>query len=158
MQRRSWCFFLWGRRIYSPQVGLLAAAFLALNVMHIQLSHFFTSDPYLAFFVVLALYFMVRGVAGGAEELISQDSKTGQGNWRDFLHRHSLTCNIFLAAAIIGLAVGSKFAAIMLFSAARCGYLAGQYAAALVATGRGNDCRLPRFFYYKPVRHPRLWL
>ncbi len=107
--------FLIGRRVYSPQVGLLAAAFLTLNVMHIQLSHFFTSDPFLAFFVVLALYFMVRSVAGAAEKRTSEHKTTGKSNIHNFPRCHSLTCNILLAAAIIGLAVGSKFAAIMLF-------------------------------------------
>ena len=28
--------------------------------MHIQIAHFFTADPYLALFVALALYFMIR--------------------------------------------------------------------------------------------------
>ena len=32
---------------------------MAVNVMHIQLSHFFTFDPYMTFFVVTAVYFMV---------------------------------------------------------------------------------------------------
>ena len=37
-----WLVFLLGRRVYDEKVGLLAAAFLALNVMHIQLAHFFS--------------------------------------------------------------------------------------------------------------------
>ena len=49
--------FLLGRRVYGTAVGLLAAAFLALNVMHIQLAHFFTVDPYLTFFTVGTVYF-----------------------------------------------------------------------------------------------------
>lgn len=51
--------FLLGRRLYGPAVGLLAAALLAFAVLPIQLAHFFTSDPYMTFFVVAALYFMV---------------------------------------------------------------------------------------------------
>ena len=38
--------YLLGRWLYGPAVGLVAAAFLALSVMHIQLAHFFASDPF----------------------------------------------------------------------------------------------------------------
>ena len=96
--------FLTGRRLYNPAVGLLAAAFLAFNVMHIQLAHFFTSDPYLALFVALALYFMIRAVTSDGEGM----------QWRAFTCSPA-TCNLLLASAFIGLAVGSKFAAVMLF-------------------------------------------
>lgn len=90
-------FFL-GRQLYNSAVGLLAAAFLALNVMHVQLAHFFTSDPYLTFFVVTAVYFMVRGMANAEE----QGSRRARGN-------------LLGAAVFVGLAVGSKFSAILLF-------------------------------------------
>jgi hypothetical protein len=107
--------FLIGRRVYSPQVGLLAATFLALNVMHIQLSHFFTSDPYLAFFVVLALYFMIRSVTSDTREHVAEDNTGEKRSLRACLRCGPQTCNILLAAAVIGLAVGSKFAAVLLF-------------------------------------------
>ena len=94
--------FLIGRRLHGPAVGLLAAAFLALNVMHIQLAHFFTSDPYLSLFVILALYFMIRSVMIGKDE----EPK--------LLHCQSTSCNLILAAIFIGLAVGSKFSAVLL--------------------------------------------
>jgi len=96
--------FLIGRRMFNAAVGLLAAAFLALNVMHIQLAHFFAVDPYLALFVALALYFMIRTVTASGEGL----------RWRAF-HCPPATCNLLLASLFIGLAVGSKFSAIMLF-------------------------------------------
>ena len=102
--------FLIGRRLYNPVTGLLAAAFLALNVMHIQLAHFFTSDPYLALFVILALYFMIRNV------MSSNDRESGPPHTlRDQLRRHASSLNLIAAAVFIGLAVGSKFAAVMLF-------------------------------------------
>jgi len=95
-----WVTFLLGRRLYGAGVGLLAAALLAVAVLHIQLAHFFTSDPYLTFFAVAALYAMVAGnaVAGN-----------GMGDTR----RRRLWW--LAAAALIGLAVGSKFSAVLLF-------------------------------------------
>ncbi|MDX1662814.1 MAG: phospholipid carrier-dependent glycosyltransferase [Candidatus Promineifilaceae bacterium] len=88
-------FFL-GRRLYGIVVGLLAAALLALNVMHIQLAHFFAVDPYLTLFTVLALLFVV--LAAGRE----QADRAGMALF-------------LLAGAAIGLAVGSKFSAVLLF-------------------------------------------
>ncbi|PIE81187.1 MAG: hypothetical protein CSA11_05290 [Chloroflexi bacterium] len=93
--------FLLGRRLFSPEVGLLAAAFLALNVMHIQLSHFFAVDPYLTFFALSSLYLMVKG-AGGKQK--------ADGS----LSEPSRICFV-LAALFVGLAVGAKFSAVMLF-------------------------------------------
>lgn len=86
--------FLLGRRVFGPAVGLLAAALLALSVMHIQLAHFFTVDPYLTFFVATAVYFMVRGA--GAQPA----RRAG--------------FNLLLAALFVGLAVGAKFSAVLL--------------------------------------------
>lgn len=80
--------FLLGQRLFSPAVGLLAAAFLAVNVMHIQLAHFWTVDPYVTFFAAAALYSMALA-----------------------LDRPRF---LWLAAVFIGLAVGSKFAGIFL--------------------------------------------
>ncbi len=102
--------YLLGKRLYGTAVGLLAAAFLAVNVMHIQLSHFFTSDPYLTFFVVTAVYFMV--VAAQRSE-----KREGMGTGErggDGIMLSSLT-PLLLAAIFTGLAIGSKFAAVMLF-------------------------------------------
>lgn len=90
--------FLLGRLLFNQWVGLLAAAFLALNVMHLQLAHFFTSDPYLTFFVVTAVYFMVRGVRKAGTQ-----GGSGAGG------------QLLLAAVFVGLAVGSKFSAVLLF-------------------------------------------
>lgn len=92
----SLTFFL-GRRLYGVGTGLLAAAFLALNVMHIQLAHFFAVDPYLTLFVVLTLYALILTLA--------QMRRPG-GRPFPFLA---------LAAVAIGLAVSSKFSAILLF-------------------------------------------
>ena len=64
--------------------------------MHIQLAHFFTSDPYLAFFVTLAVTAMVMAVTTPATEPATQ--------------RRWFVC----AAVVLGLAIGSKFSAILL--------------------------------------------
>lgn len=85
-----WLVYLIGKQLYRPAVGLLAAAFLAVNVMHIQLAHFFISDPVLTFFVVTAVFCLL-------------------------LAEHWQRRRFLLAAALFtGLAVGSKFAAILL--------------------------------------------
>lgn len=107
--------FLIGRRLYSAEVGLLAAAFLALNVMHIQIAHFFTSDPYMALFVALALYFMIRGVMSGRNKPVHDNEIGEQGGRLRSFHCPPATCNLLFASLFIGLAVGSKFSAVMLF-------------------------------------------
>ncbi len=89
--------FLLGWRITgNTAVGLLAALLLALNVMHIQLAHFFTTDPYMTFFVVAAVLALV-------------DSHLSAGARR--------TVSFGLAAVLVGLAVGSKFSAVLLLLA-----------------------------------------
>lgn len=86
--------FLLGRRLFGPVVGIVAAAFLAINVMHLQLARFFTVDPFLSFFTVVAVYF-----SSGVAETTS---------------KRRAYKNVALAAIAIGLAVGSKFSAVLL--------------------------------------------
>ncbi|GIK55563.1 MAG: hypothetical protein BroJett015_12260 [Chloroflexota bacterium] len=101
--------YLLGKRLYTAPVGLLAAAFLAVNVMHIQLAHFFISDPYLTFFVTAALLSMVSGirrqVSGHASRLTHHDPPITDCRLRLYL---------LLAAISVGLAIGSKFTAVLL--------------------------------------------
>ncbi|MFQ5873920.1 MAG: ArnT family glycosyltransferase, partial [Dehalococcoidia bacterium] len=54
--------FLIGRRLFSSRVGLLAAAFTTFAVIHIQLSHFYTTDVMFTFFGALSFLFLI-GVA-----------------------------------------------------------------------------------------------
>jgi hypothetical protein len=82
--------FLIGREVYSARVGLLAAAFVGLAVLHIQNAHFFVTDPFLTTSIVAALYWMVRRIQGGG--------------WREGL----------VAGSFLGLAVGAKFSAVLL--------------------------------------------
>jgi YYY domain-containing protein len=48
--------FLIADTLYSRKVGLLASAFYALAVLPIQQSHFFTTDTWISFFTLLAVY------------------------------------------------------------------------------------------------------
>ena len=54
--------FLIGRRLFSPKVGLLAAVFATFAVLHIQLSHFYTTDAMMTFFATLSFLYLI-GVA-----------------------------------------------------------------------------------------------
>lgn len=57
--------YVLGARCYSRAVGFLAALFLALTVLHIQLCHYSAFDVLLVFFIVLALNFFERVQARG---------------------------------------------------------------------------------------------
>src|SRR6202022_730983 len=79
---------LLGARLYGRRVGLLAGFLMAAAVLHVQNSHFATSDVPLTFLVLLALYFLVRVVESGG--LV-----------------HSLA-----AGLVTGLAIATKFSAL----------------------------------------------
>ncbi len=49
-----------GAALYDRRIGLLAAAFLAVTVMHIQQAHFFVVDSYLVTFMALTFWFVVQ--------------------------------------------------------------------------------------------------
>ncbi|MCP4361687.1 MAG: phospholipid carrier-dependent glycosyltransferase [Chloroflexi bacterium] len=107
--------YLLGKRVYDGRVGLLAAAFLALNVMHIQLSHFFISDTYLTFFVVAAILSMVACGKFASLQVASGKWQITSGNsLRITDYGLRFTFFVFLAAVFTGLAIGSKFAAVLL--------------------------------------------
>lgn len=93
-----WLIFLLGTALYDERVGWLAAAFLAVNVMHIQLAHFFAVDPYMTFFIVATILCLIRALK------------------RHQLEATSRRINVWLTCAAIcgGLAVGSKFSAVLL--------------------------------------------
>lgn len=58
--------FLLARRLFSARVGLVAAACIAVTVMHIQLAHFYAVDTLLTFFVVATIFFAARFADTGA--------------------------------------------------------------------------------------------
>ncbi len=109
--------YLLGKRLYSAPVGLLAAAFLAVNVMHIQLAHFFISDPFLTFFVVAALLCMVSSVrcqVPGGQVADDESRITHHASYRLPITDYRLPLYLSLAAIAVGLAIGSKFTAVLL--------------------------------------------
>ncbi len=53
------------RRVGLESGALLAAALVSLAVLHVQLAHFYTSDPLLTFFVLLTLNMAVDVARGG---------------------------------------------------------------------------------------------
>jgi 4-amino-4-deoxy-L-arabinose transferase-like glycosyltransferase len=101
--------YLIGRRLYNPAVGLVAAALLAVNVMHIQLAHFFAVDSYLTFFTVAALYQLVNGKIPNPKPQI-QNPKSEIQN----LQSPIFNLQLLLAAIFMGLAIGSKFSGVLL--------------------------------------------
>jgi len=57
--------FLLGRRLYGTLTGILAALFLSVTVIHIQMSHFFTPDVMLSFFLMATMYFSIGAMRSG---------------------------------------------------------------------------------------------
>ncbi len=81
-----------GARLYNRSVGLLAGFLLGACVLHVQNSHYMTSDVFLTFLVTLALYFLIGVVQRG---------------WtRDYVY----------AGITIGLATATKFSALPLLA------------------------------------------
>lgn len=52
--------YLLGRRLFNEPAALIGAALYAVAVLPIQLSHFFTVDPWLTAFVTVSLYLSIR--------------------------------------------------------------------------------------------------
>ncbi len=92
--------FILGRNLAGTKVGLTASLFLALNVMHIQQAHFFISDPPLAFFVVLTILMLVWSLPPKQEIFDAEPNPFPDWLW--------------FAGMATGLAIGSKFSAIIL--------------------------------------------
>lgn len=76
-----------GRRLFGLRTGLVAAAILALDPLHVQQSQIIRTDVHASLFMLAALYFSIGIVE--------------RGRWRDLL----------LAGAMIGLACATKWPA-----------------------------------------------
>jgi YYY domain-containing protein len=81
-----------GMRLYNPAVGLLAGFLLAAAPLHVQNSHYMTTDVFLTFLVTLALY----GLVGIVQ----------RGRTRDYV----------FSGIVIGLATATKFSALPLLA------------------------------------------
>ncbi len=84
--------YLMGTRLYGRRVGLLAGFLLAACPLHVQNSHYITTDVFLTFLVLLTLFFAVQ---------LSQ-----RGWTRDYIY----------TGIGIGLAVATKFSALPLLA------------------------------------------
>lgn len=52
--------FLIGKKAFSPKVGLFASFLYSISVLPIQLSHFYTTDAFLNFFLILSFYLLIN--------------------------------------------------------------------------------------------------
>ena len=82
---------LLARRIYGNYWGILAAALLAVNFLHVRDSHFATLDVPAAFWGVLVIWFCCRIME--------------HGSWKDYL----------LAGLFTGFAIGTKYNMLIVF-------------------------------------------
>ncbi|HEY3083461.1 MAG TPA: DUF2298 domain-containing protein [Chloroflexota bacterium] len=110
--------YLLGRTLYGRRVGLLAAAFVAFSVLHIQLSHFYASDTPMTFFVTAALLLSAYFVKWGHE-------------------RHAIG-----AAVAAGLALACKFSAAPILAAVAASHALRAILPADGASGGGGLARL----------------
>ncbi|HPT65701.1 MAG TPA: glycosyltransferase family 39 protein [Candidatus Woesebacteria bacterium] len=51
--------YLISKKIFNQKIALLSSFFYSICVFPIQLSHFYTVDPFLNFFIVLSFYFLI---------------------------------------------------------------------------------------------------
>jgi hypothetical protein len=79
--------FLIGRRLFGDRAGLIAAAIIALDPLHVQQSQIIRTDVHASLFMLAAIFFSIGIVR--------------RGRWRDYL----------LAGAMIGLAIATKWPA-----------------------------------------------
>jgi YYY domain-containing protein len=105
--------FVLGSRLYGRREALLASALAALAVVHIQLSHFFAVDTFLALFTVVSLYFLLRVAR--------------EGRVRDSV----------LAGVFIGLALATKVSLAPIFGAFFVAHV--MYAFSLSGTQTGEQ-------------------
>ena len=103
------------RRLYGARVGFLAALFSALAVEQIQQSHFYTTDNFATFFMLLAAFFAVEIMLGG-NPAREDDSDPLTGREQAFsahpgaYFQHLFTGRLFWLSAAFGLALGMAVA------------------------------------------------
>ncbi len=111
-----WLVYAIASRLYDRRVGLLAAAFSAVTVLQIQLSHYFAPDTFLNLFTYLAIYFAVRVARQSWAEREEQGSDGASEENGEF--EHSFTSRAqrfarhpyFYLSIAFGLSLGSAVA------------------------------------------------
>jgi hypothetical protein len=126
-----------GARAFGPAVGLMASAFLAINLQHVVDSHFATTDVPVTCAILAAVltawrYWergragdaLLAGLAGGVAASVKYNgglvgvvfvlahllrARAGGWGWRGLVGR---AVPVWLAGAVIGFLVGTPFAAI----------------------------------------------
>ena len=93
-------YFL-AKRLYGSRTAILAALFSACAVMEIQQSHFYTSDNFVTFFMLLTLYVAVVIATGSWQQLPDQDLRPV---WRYL--RRMLQDPLALLSLAFGLVLG----------------------------------------------------
>lgn len=96
-----------GRRMYAGGVGLVAAACVAVTVLHIQLAHFYAVDTLLAFFMLATFYGAFRVAQTTVAAPSRRESAPGKPNRAALWER--LLCGV-----CFGLALATKITAIVL--------------------------------------------
>ncbi len=97
-------------RVYGRRVALLAAAFSALAVMQIQQSHFYTTDNFATFFMIIATYFAVE-IAVGRWQTANSKWPMADGTQRfTFYVLRFLSHRDFAFSLLFGLAFGMAMA------------------------------------------------
>ena len=109
-----------GRKLYDARTGLLAAVFVSLTVLHIQLAHFYAVDTVLTFFVVLTVLLTLN---------VARHPSLKRGLW---------------LGVVLGMALATKISAAPLAATVALGWLFGVLnrgtddASAAMGTGLGR--------------------
>lgn len=104
--------YLIALRLYNRRVALLAATFLALAVMPIQQSHFYTTDNFAVAFMTLATYFAVEILVSREERMALTEAENGmpgtQYLWQ--ILSSVVRTRLFWFSVLFGIAFGMAMA------------------------------------------------
>ncbi|MEN6482781.1 MAG: glycosyltransferase family 39 protein, partial [Anaerolineaceae bacterium] len=126
--------YLIGKKLFDKRVGVIGAAFSALAVLQLQQSHFFTVDTFATFFVVLALYFVIRIATDKLDDPVSlpvllqkETKEVKEGSFTNLLrHREVLGMSALFGLAV-GMAASSKINTVLIAALLPLAYLIRWY-------------------------------
>lgn len=102
-------YLIAARLFRSRPLALLASTFAALSVLPIQLSHYFTVDTFTNFFGMLAVYFAVKVLPTGDEDVQPTSARPhGQDPSLWLLEDWKSAVSFVLFGAALGMAMASK--------------------------------------------------